>query len=59
MPTPHVTAKLPIVLIVDDSRMVRASIARHLKDAYDVQEAGDGDLLDRPQGLAILEHRLA
>lgn len=43
MSAPPVTAKLPIVLIIDDSRMVRASLARHVKDAYEVREAGDGE----------------
>ena len=38
-----VTAKLPIVLIIDDSRMVRASIARHVQNAYEVREAADGE----------------
>ncbi len=43
MSLPSVTAKLPVVLLIDDSRMVRASIAKHLKDVYEVQEAGDGE----------------
>ncbi len=43
MSAPQAPAKLPIVLIIDDSRMVRASISRHLKNAYEVQEAVDGE----------------
>ena len=43
MSAPSVTAKPPVVLLIDDSRMVRASIAKHLKDAYEVQEAVDGE----------------
>ncbi len=43
MSAPPVTAKLPIVLIIDDSRMVRASIARHVQGAYEVREAADGE----------------
>ena len=43
MSAPAVTAKLPVVLLIDDSRMVRASITRHLKDAYEVHEAVDGE----------------
>ena len=33
----------PRVLIVDDSRMVRASITRLIRDAYEVREEGDGE----------------
>lgn len=40
---PSVIAKPPVVLLIDDSRMVRASIARHPKDVYEVQEAADGE----------------
>lgn len=36
-------ADLPRVLIVDDSRMVRASLAARLKGHYDVREEGDGE----------------
>ena len=43
MSLPPINAKLPVVLLIDDSRMVRASIAKHLKDVYEVQEAGDGE----------------
>jgi diguanylate cyclase (GGDEF)-like protein len=36
-------ADLPRILIVDDSRVVRMSIARYLKGAYEVREEGDGE----------------
>ena len=34
---------LPRILVVDDSRMVRASIVKHIKDRYEVREEGDGE----------------
>ncbi len=34
---------LPRVLIVDDSRMVRVSISKHIRDRFDVREAADGE----------------
>lgn len=34
---------LPRVLIVDDSRIVRASIIKHIKGAYDFREEPDGE----------------
>ena len=36
-------ANLPRILIVDDSRVVRVSLIRHLKGAYEVREEGDGE----------------
>jgi diguanylate cyclase (GGDEF)-like protein len=33
----------PRVLICDDSRIVRASIIKHIKDAFDIREATDGE----------------
>lgn len=33
----------PKILIVDDSRMVRASIIKHLKGHYEIREEGDGE----------------
>lgn len=36
-------ADLPRVLIVDDSRMVRASLAAQLKGHYDIREESDGE----------------
>jgi diguanylate cyclase (GGDEF)-like protein len=35
--------KKPRVLICDDSRIVRASIIKHIKDAFDIREASDGE----------------
>lgn len=40
-PVAPVTAA-PKVLVVDDSRLVRASITKHLRGAFDYIEAGDG-----------------
>ncbi|WP_374483187.1 response regulator [Zoogloea sp.] len=34
---------LPRVLIIDDSRMVRASIIRHIRDRFEVREEADGE----------------
>ncbi len=34
---------LPRILVVDDSRMVRASIVKHLKGHYDIREEADGE----------------
>ncbi len=34
---------LPRVLVVDDSRMVRATIVKHIKERFDVREEGDGE----------------
>ncbi|MBL8470526.1 MAG: response regulator [Rhodocyclaceae bacterium] len=34
---------LPRVLIVDDSRMVRASLIRHIRERYDFREEADGE----------------
>ncbi|HNQ76252.1 MAG TPA: response regulator, partial [Pseudothauera hydrothermalis] len=39
----EVKEALPKVLIVDDSRMVRASIVRHLRDRFQVREEVDGE----------------
>ncbi|AVZ78822.1 diguanylate cyclase response regulator [Zoogloeaceae bacteirum Par-f-2] len=39
----EVKESLPKVLIVDDSRMVRASIVRHLRDRFQVREEVDGE----------------
>ena len=45
MPTSlsEVKTKLPHLLIIDDSRMVRAALARHTKPAYAIVEAVDGE----------------
>jgi diguanylate cyclase (GGDEF)-like protein len=34
---------LPRVLVVDDSRMVRATIVKHIRGRFDVREEGDGE----------------
>ena len=39
----EMTHALPKVLIVDDSRIVRATLAKHLKDHFDLIERGDGE----------------
>lgn len=39
----EMTQSLPRVLIVDDSRIVRATLAKHLKDYFDLVERGDGE----------------
>ncbi len=36
-------SQLPRILVVDDSRMVRTSLGRHLKDIYEVREEADGE----------------
>lgn len=38
-----VVAQLPRVLIVDDSRMVRASLIKQIRDKFDVREEVDGE----------------
>ena len=35
--------KLPRVLVVDDSRMVRATIVKHIRGHFDVREENDGE----------------
>lgn len=47
---------LPRVLIVDDSRMVRASLVRHLKGVYEVKEEGDGEAAWQT---LVLDHTIA
>ncbi|MCE1187047.1 MAG: response regulator [Rhodocyclales bacterium] len=41
--TTEADQNLPRVLIIDDSRMVRASIIRHIRDRFDVREEADGE----------------
>lgn len=36
-------AELPRILVVDDSRVVRASLVQHLKGAFEIREEGDGE----------------
>ena len=43
MPVPEVKPKLPRLLLIDDSRIVRASVSRHVREAYEVIEAVDGE----------------
>ncbi|HEY4374757.1 MAG TPA: diguanylate cyclase [Burkholderiales bacterium] len=38
-----VNTQKPRVLVVDDSRIVRATIGKHVKNVYEVKEAGDGE----------------
>ncbi len=35
--------QLPRILIVDESRMVRAMLIRHIRDLYDFREESDGE----------------
>lgn len=37
------STSLPRVLVVDESRMVRAMIIRHVRDHYEVREEADGE----------------
>lgn len=39
----EVAAQLPRILIVDDSRMVRASLIKQIRDKFDVREEVDGE----------------
>lgn len=43
MSAPEVKPKLPRLLLIDDSRIVRASVSRHVRAAYEVVEAVDGE----------------
>lgn len=36
-------AELPRILVVDDSRMVRAALTKHLQSQYEVREESDGE----------------
>ncbi len=42
-PTQIIEEAKPRVLICDDSRIVRASIIKHIKNAFDIREATDGE----------------
>jgi len=46
----------PRILIVDDSRMVRASLVKHLKGHFDIREEADGEAAWQT---LILDHTLA
>jgi diguanylate cyclase (GGDEF)-like protein len=43
MDTAAVKPEMPRVLVVDDSRIVRATIAKHVRNVYEVREAPDGE----------------
>ena len=47
---------LPRVLIVDESRMVRAMIGRHIRDHYDFREESDGEAAWQ---VLVLDHSIA
>jgi two-component system cell cycle response regulator len=53
---------LPRVLIIDDSRMVRAIISKHIRGSFDVREEADGEagwetlLLDPTIQVVITDH---
>jgi two-component system cell cycle response regulator len=55
---------LPRVLIVDDSRMVRAVIIKHIRGSFDVREEADGEagwqalLLDPTIQVVITDHTM-
>ncbi len=55
---------LPRVLIVDDSRMVRAIIGKHIRSAFDVREEVDGEagwgalLLDPTIQVVVTDHSM-
>lgn len=42
-PVPAASGSKPRVLICDDSRIVRASIAQHLRDRFELREVNDGE----------------
>ena len=42
-PSPRRAPPKPRVLICDDSRIVRASIAQHLRDRFEMREVKDGE----------------
>ncbi|UXY16671.1 response regulator [Chitiniphilus purpureus] len=43
MPADNELAPLPRILVVDDSRIVRATVKKHLSDQFEVVEAADGE----------------
>jgi diguanylate cyclase (GGDEF)-like protein len=55
---------LPRILVVDDSRIVRATIIKRIRDRFDVREAGDGEdgwealLVDPSIQLVITDHSM-
>lgn len=57
-------AELPRIMIVDDSRIVRATIIKRIRDRFDVREAADGEdgwealLVDPSIQLVITDHSM-
>ncbi len=57
-------AALPRIMVVDDSRIVRATIIKRIRDRFDVREAGDGEdgwealLVDPSIQLVITDHSM-
>ena len=47
--------QLPRVLIVDDSRMVRATLIKHIRSHYDYREEGDGEAAWQ---VVVLDHAI-
>ena len=39
----EISSQLPRILVVDESRMVRAMLIRHIRDLYDFREEADGE----------------
>lgn len=58
------TSRLPRILIVDDSRIVRATIIKRIRDRFDVREEVDGEagwealLIDPTLQLVITDHTM-
>ncbi len=48
--------QLPRILIVDESRMVRATIGKHVRDLYDYREESDGEAAWQ---VLVLDHSIA
>ena len=49
-------AQLPRILIVDESRMVRAMISKHIRDHFDFREEADGEAAWQ---VLVLDHSIA
>ena len=48
--------QLPRILIVDESRIVRATISKHVRDLYDYREESDGEAAWQ---VLVLDHSIA
>ena len=48
--------QLPRILIVDESRIVRATISKHVRDLYDYREESDGEAVWQ---VLVLDHSIA